>query len=243
MPRRWKKTDRAGLAALCALLSIWFYAIMSPKEAPSDILRASLEDRRMSETLIVDPGHGGLDGGASTAGGTPESRFNWEISLRLRDLSRFLGIPVTMTRDMEGIDYPAELSTIAARKRWDTRARVEMINGVPNGELVSIHQNFYPAAGPWGAQVLYAAGESSRRLGEQTQEALRAYLTPENRRVAVPAARDIYIMTHVQCPAILVECGFLSHPREAALLATDGYQIRLAAVLAGSFLQFTEESA
>jgi len=225
------------------LLTVWIYAIISPKEDPSDILGASLEEPGPSETLIVDPGHGGLDGGASTAEGIPESRFNWEISLRLRDLSRFLGIPVIMTRDTEDIDYPAELSTISARKRWDTRARVEKINSVPGGVLFSIHQNFYPAAGPRGAQVLYAAGESSRRLGEQTQEALRAYLAPENRRVAEPAALDIYIMSHVQCPAILVECGFLSHPREAAMLAADGYQIRLAAVLAGSFLQFTEESA
>lgn len=243
MSRQRKKTDYAGLAALCALLTIWICAIILPKENEPDIFSATTLEHNPEAVLIIDPGHGGLDGGASTAGGIPESQINWSISLRLRDLSFFLGMPVTMTRDKEEIEYPPELTTIAARKRWETRARVEKINGCPGGMLLSIHQNFYPAAGPWGAQVLYSADERSRPWGELTQESLRVCLTPENRRVAVPASREIYIMNHVHRPAILVECGFLSNSREAALLLSDGYQIRLAAVLAESFLRFTEGNA
>ena len=145
-----------------------------------------------------------------------------------------------MTRDGEDLDYPPELTSIAACKRWDTRRRVETIESFDNAVLMSVHQNYYPGSGPSGPQVLYASGESSRRFGEQTQDLLTRHLAPENRRVAVPVSDDVYIMNHVHCPAILVECGFLSNPREAELLGRESYQIKLAMVLAESFLLFTE---
>ena len=137
--------------------------------------------------------------------------------------------------------YYMSPNSVAARKRWDTRRRVDQINAVGNAVLFSIHQNYYPGTAPSGAQVLYAPTENSRILGERVQERIAGYLQPENRRAAQPAARDIYIMNHIHCPAVLVECGFLSNPQEAKTLAEEGYQIRLAMVLADSFLQFTEE--
>ena len=48
-------------------------------------------------------------------------------------------------------------------------------------------------------------------------------------------------MNHVTCPAILVECGFLSNPAERAKLQDPGYQTALAAVVAASYLQCTQE--
>ncbi len=240
MSGKRKKGDRAGFTALCALITVWICAIILPKENVSSRTETMKELRRTS-VLIIDPGHGGMDGGASAADGAAESRINLEISLRTRDLCRFFGVPVVMTRVSEDLDYPPEAATVAARKRWDTRDRVARIDRVENGVLLSIHQNYYPSSKPRGAQVFYASDDLSRFLAQTIQLAFQEHLMPENRRVAAPVSRDVYIMNHVHCPAVLVECGFLSHPREAALLREEGYQIRLAAVLSGSFLRFTEE--
>ena len=76
------------------------------------------------------------------------------------------------------------------------------------GLLISIHQNCFPTSQPSGAQVLYAPGEESRRLGELTQGDIVSSLQPENRRVAEPASPGLYLTTHVSCPMVLVECGF-----------------------------------
>ena len=99
---------------------------------------------------------------------------------------------------------------------------------------------FEPSSGPHGSQVLYAQNEPSRALAELIQSRLTAALLPENRRVPVPAGKDIYIMSHVQCTAVLVECGFLSHPQELSLLQSADYQKKIASVLTACYLQFYE---
>ena len=146
-----------------------------------------------------------------------------------------------MTRDTEEITYPSEAKTIAAMKKWDTRRRVEIAESVDSPVFLSIHQNIYPSSGPHGSQVLYAQNEPSRALAELIQSRLTAALLPENRRVPVPAGKDIYIMSHVQCTAVLVECGFLSHPQELSLLQSADYQKKIASVLTACYLQFTEK--
>ena len=109
-----------------------------------------------------------------------------------------------------------------------------------NAVLISIHQNCFPHTSPHGSQVLYAATEGSDALGALMHENLNAYLNPENRRVAAPISEKIYLMRNVHCPAVLVECGFLSNPDEAARLADPGYQTKLAAVILASYLQYRQ---
>lgn len=198
------------------------------------------EAARYSPTLVIDAGHGGLDGGASTADGTPESEINLQIALRTEQLAKLFGISTVMTRTSEDLAYPDENATIHAKKVWDQKSRVELINATENAVLVSVHQNKYPDARPSGTEVLYAKTEGSKELAELTHENLIAQLCPENRRVAAPISDSIYLMKNVDCTAILVECGFLSNPAEAAKLKSADYQISLAAVLVGSYLQFME---
>lgn len=192
--------------------------------------------------LIIDPGHGGEDGGAVSLDGTPESSINLDIGLRVRELCVFLGIPSTMTRESEVLEYPDSANTTALRKRWDTRRRVELIRSVPNAVLLSIHQNIYPTSAPRGSQVLYGAGEDSLEFGRMLHGNLVACLDPGNRRVAAPVNQDVYIMAHADCTAALVECGFLSHPEESVLLNTNSYKLKIATVLSGSVLQYMEET-
>ena len=188
--------------------------------------------------LLIDPGHGGLDGGAVAADGTTASSLNLAISLKLRDLCRLFGVPCAMTRDTESLPYPPTLSGIHEKKVWDQRQRAETINAAEHSVLISIHQNKYPDARPSGTQVLYASGEASAQLGSLTHELLRACLCPENRRVPSPAPDSIYLLKHISCPAILVECGFLSNPAELVRLKSSDYQTGIAAVLLAGYSQF-----
>ena len=192
-----------------------------------------------AHTLVIDPGHGGLDGGASAKDGTTESAVNLAIALRMEQLAKLFGVPAVMTRRTEELDYPDTAKTVRAKKVWDQKTRVETINATGGAVLISVHQNTYPDVRPRGTEVLYAKTEGSAALAELAHANLIACLNPENRRVAAPISDKIYLMKQVRCPAILVECGFLSNPAEAEKLKTGSYQTALAAVLFASYMQYT----
>ena len=188
--------------------------------------------------LLIDPGHGGADGGAVAADGTRESDINLDIALRLQALCRFWGVDAVMTRTGDDIDYPAGADTIAAKKVADQHARLALINGTPGAVLLSIHQNKYPASAPHGIQVFYGPQAGSQDLARLAQAALTEQLCPDNRRVAAPAEGSIYLMKNARCPAVLAECGFLSNPGDLAALQAGGYRLKLAAVLLAGYMQY-----
>ena len=184
--------------------------------------------------LIIDPGHGGIDGGAIALNGAKESDINLSIAIKLRNIASFMGLANTMTRE----DDRPRTDIQSYSEHEDLVHRTDTINSIPGGVLISIHQNCYPTSQPTGAQVLYAKGEGSRRLGELTHQNILQFLQPENRRVSEPAPKRLYITSHVSCPAILVECGFLSYYSDVENLTNDHYQTSLAVVLMVSYLQF-----
>lgn len=188
--------------------------------------------------LVIDPGHGGRDAGAVSIGGDKESEINLAIGLRLEKLAELCGLPVVLTRrDDSGADPQARENY---SERRELEVRTEIINSVPNAMLLSVHQNFYPTSGPKGAQVLYAEGEESAAWGKLTHDNLVSCLDPENRRVAAPAPKALYITSHVNCPALLVECGFLSNFSDREKLITGSYQTALSVVLLASCLRYNE---
>ena len=170
--------------------------------------------------------------------GTVESSINLAIAQKLELLSGLFGVETVMTRESEDIAYPDEADTIAKMKRADQNARVNLINSIPDGVLISIHQNYYPDSRPSGAQVLYAATDGSQELGEIAHTAITASLCPDSRRVAAPVSSEIYLMRSVHCPAILVECGFISNAEELLKLKNSVYQNEIAALLLTSYLQY-----
>lgn len=186
-------------------------------------------------TVVVDPGHGGEDGGASAADGTLESDLNLAVALRLNDLLRFAGQRTVMTRDTEAAIF-TEGDTIRARKVSDTRNRVEIVNGAENGVLVSIHQNSLPSSpATHGAYVFHNGIGEAQVLAESVQSTLNAAVNESEKQVKT-ISPTVYLMNHVTAPGVLVECGFLTNPSEAARLKTPEYQLRLAAVIAAGLL-------
>lgn len=193
-------------------------------------------EARAEPCLVIDPGHGGRDGGAVSMGGDKESVINLEIGLRLKSLAELYGVKTVMTRSG---DNGADNSGEAYSEHRELVARTDIINSVPNAVLISIHQNFYPTSEPSGAQVLYAGSEASKSFGNLTHGNIVTFLDPQNRRLAAPAQKTLYITSHVDCPAILVECGFMSNLTEVQKLLNKDYQTSFAAVLLASYIQFS----
>lgn len=224
----------------------WWYPLVLTAALATAILwpapAAAAEAAETEPVLVIDPGHGGADGGAVAADGTLESDINLDIALRLEALAHFWGIETVMTRSSPDIEYPAEATTLSAMKKADQYARAALVNSTPGAVLISIHQNNYPAAAPWGIQVFYGQEEGSDSLALLMQENLTAQLCSGNRRLAAQIDDSIYLMKKAACPAILVECGFLSNPDELEKLKTGSYRLELAAVMLASYLQYTEET-
>lgn len=233
-----RKHCMAFLLMLC--LTATGIALWSREEADahSRSVFYTMESTESVPPLIIDPGHGGTDGGAVGVDGVIESEINLAIALKLECLAHFMGVPTVMTRNSAEIEYPSDATTIAKQKQSDQNRRVALINSYPDAILVSIHQNFYPNEKPHGAQVLYGHTDLSERFGCCLHENLLRCLDPSNRRVAAPIDETIYLMRKVTCTAVLVECGFLSNPEETALLQTQEHQRAIAAVILGSYLQF-----
>lgn len=191
-----------------------------------------------SVTVVIDPGHGGEDGGAVSCTGVLESKINLEISLRLNDLLQFLGYETKMIRRTD-ISVYTQGTTLSEKKISDLKQRVAMTNETPDALLLSIHQNQFTDGKYSGAQVFYAATEGSRDLAELTQSLLISALNPTSNRACKPA-QGVYLMEHIACTAILVECGFLSNAQEEALLRTPEYQKKLCCVIAAAAAQYLE---
>ena len=187
--------------------------------------------------LVLDAGHGGEDGGAVSLTGAPESGINLAIALRLEDILAFCGVPSFALRREDISLYSDGAETLREKKVSDLHNRVAEIEQEENTVLVSIHQNSFPQGKYRGTQVFYAPTKGSQVLAEQVQQQVRETLQPENSRQAKLIPDTVYLMNHITCPAILVECGFLTNPEEEAMLRTPEYQTKLAAVLAGALVR------
>ena len=211
-------------------LGVVYLALFTSKTATT----MGYEDNR--HTFIIDAGHGGEDGGATSCTGILESQFNLDIALRLDKLMQLLGYKTLMVRTTDTAIHTSG-NTISARKASDLKARVKLVNDTPNGVLVSIHQNYFSESKYNGAQVFYGKHEESKALAQQMQTSLREDLKQGGNRQA-KLAQGIYLMDHIQNPGILVECGFLSNPVEESKLRDPVYQKQLCAVIAASLCNY-----
>lgn len=209
------------------LIGCIFVAHFGSAAVTAMVETAPIEGRTI---MIIDAGHGGIDGGATSCTGVLESAINLEIALRLQDLFRFLGYETKMIRSTD-TSIHTQGNTIAAQKVSDLKERVRIVNETENGLLISIHQNTYPDEKYSGAQVFYANNPVSLRLAQQVQMAFRDTLNPGSKRQC-KSSDGIYLMQHIQNPGLLIECGFISNPQEEALLRSGDYQKKLACVIA-----------
>ncbi|MCD8367670.1 MAG: N-acetylmuramoyl-L-alanine amidase [Clostridiales bacterium] len=220
------------LAACGVLLSI----VSLTKQLTAE--QAAVSGRTGAQILVLDAGHGGEDGGAVSVSGVAESGINLAIVLKIDALAGLYGVPVVLTRTEDVSLADDAAATLKERKRSDLYNRVALANETPNACLLSIHQNNYTSSEVSGAQVFYRNTEEGKTWAVLTQSALREAIDPENDRVATQIPDSVYLLNHVTCPAILVECGFLSNPEEDQLLQSNAYQSSLAATVFSAYLQY-----
>lgn len=213
------------------LLFIGFAAILWQGSAVNASKNLTLDQKNGGLTLVIDPGHGGVDGGAVGADGTVESQINLAVGLQMEEIARLIGMETQMTRREDVSIHDPEAETIRAKKVSDLKNRVALVNAVPGGVLVSLHQNSLPTApSVRGAQVFFNGAAGSQELAEAVQKALNDTLNASS-KMPEEAGSSVYLMVHSEVPSILVECGFLSNPEETALLNTQPYQTKLALVI------------
>ena len=191
-------------------------------------------------TVIIDAGHGGRDGGASTESGVLEKDLNLAVALKLRALLSELDVNVVMTRET---DVMLADENSAHKKRDDLAARLKLAREQENCIFVSIHMNKFPVEKYSGLQVYYSKNNAeSLLLAEAIQQKACEFLRKGNARTVKAADSSIYILHHIEVPAVLVECGFLSNPEEAALLQTESYRNKLAAVIFAAVAEHLAEA-
>ena len=224
-----------GLFAILAVLTA-----MSMIFPPKGSLPAFAPVRSGERQLILDAGHGGEDGGAVSPGGVVESGINLAVVLKLDQILGLYGQAPILLRAEDISLHDDGAATLREKKSSDLHNRTQAVNDTENAVLLSVHQNIFTDQKYHGAQVFFGAGEGSADFAQLTQEILRTALDPENNRQVKPIAEHVYLLNHISCPAILVECGFLSNPQEEQLLQNDGYQTKLAAALAASWFQWLD---
>lgn len=231
------------LVFLCALVLLSF--LVSIGIINNEKLSRDVSDNfsvKNKPIIVVDAGHGGFDGGASTDDGVSEKGINLNIALYLKDYLNFFGFQVVMTRETDTSTEDEGLTTIRSRKSSDLHNRMALMEKTENAIFVSIHQNHYSSSQYSGAQVFYSGNfsEQSSVLAQNIQESIVYYLQPGNTRQIKPCGTSVYLIYNAVKPAVLVECGFLSNYEEAENLKTKDYQRKMAFSIALGILNYYE---
>ena len=219
-----RKSKLATAFLCCAVLLLAAVGIGRVEQ----VQMVSVQSLRQRPTIILDPGHGGVDGGAQ-ANGVSEKEVNFTISLQLRDLLSAQGFRVIMTREDDRSIHDEGITQISRQKRSDLYNRLAIIEDHPEAIFVSIHQNKFEQASSRGAQIFFSPNNpESQKLAQSIQETFVSLLQPENTRQIKQAENNLFLLYEAQIPAVMAECGFLSNPQEASLLQDQTYQQQVA---------------
>ncbi len=240
MRKLWKtRADVLIMMVGAVLLAV--SAMITPFEKKEKGSTAQTMSDASDIVIVIDAGHGGRDGGkVSVDNVTYEKDINLAIAYKLKTYMEAEGITVIMTRETDDGLY---LESDSNKKAADLRRRIEIIDRAAPRLVVSIHQNSYHESYVCGAQTFYytTSGEG-KRLAETIQAQLRLSLDPDNDRQA-KANNSYYLLKKTTAPIVIVECGFLSNPEEAALLATEDYQDRVAFQIHLGIMQYLNQNS
>lgn len=191
--------------------------------------------------IIVDAGHGGIDGGASSKEGLLEKEVSLKISLMLRDYLQEAGALVIMSRVDDSDLADDSTKGVRNRKVQDLKRRVQLVNEAGGDLFISLHLNAIPSPRWSGAQTFYnRAIDDNEKIAKFIQEEIKINLENTNRE-AKPIG-SVYLLKHAKIPGALVEVGFLSNPQEADMLDTKAYQQKIAAsIYQGIMRYYTNE--
>lgn len=216
-PRRRKK-NYWGMAMIAMGVGLVMFATIY-FASTAKTANTEPSDAMAGVRVVIDPGHGGFDGGTIGTAGTKESEINLAISKLVQKEFESQGAEVVMLRERD--------EALGKEKQEDMAARRELIETSGQDVTVSIHQNRFEDASVYGPQVFYAPGSvEGEKLAKYVQDSLNEALEVKKPRVQMEG--NYYIVKSGSVPAIIVECGFLSNPEEEAKLKTEAYQKKVA---------------
>lgn len=219
-----KKLIFMGIAIIISVMAICYVGVVEVAQKKTDEI-----------VVVIDAGHGGYDPGKVGITGVLEKDINLAIACKVRRILEKKGIQVVMTRSTDA-DLCAEAKS--GKKSADMRKRVEIMNASGAAVAVSIHQNSFTDTSSHGSQVFYyEASEAGEQLATFLQKSIKEEITEENHRQA-KANKEYYILKKVNCPVVIVECGFLSNPKEEMLLTEEDYQEKMAQGIVKGILQY-----
>lgn len=193
----------------------------------------------LKQTVIIDAGHGGDDGGAIGIDGTVEKDINLDIALKLEKLLKFYGFDVIMTRTEDIMTCDDGLDSLRKRKVSDIHNRFDVLERNPDAVFISVHQNKFEDNSQHGTQVFYSGNnDESKLLAESIQNSIVSVLQPDNSRVVKKSGSGIYLLYHAKLPAVLVECGFISNPAEVKKLNDENYRMKIAILIADGLIKY-----
>ena len=167
--------------------------------------------------VLIDAGHGGIDGGAQSKNGTIEKDINLQISKRLKERLEKEGYKVYMTREEDKELSPKKVKDLEARCKMKIETKCDV--------FISIHQNKFNSEKCFGAQVWYASNEKSMKLAKYVQDSLKERVKDNNKRLEKPAKEQYKILRDKYDGAcLIVECGFLSNNEEEQRLKSESHQ-------------------
>lgn len=222
------------ILAVCVVVCFSLLVVSCVYSASLPISTNDAVMQRFVPIIIIDAGHGGFDGGASTNDGTPEKDINLNISLYLNEFLSSFGYKTILTRSVDESLESDGLTTTKSKKTSDIHNRMKIMEDTENSLFISIHQNHYSVEKYNGTQVFYSPNfsEESSLLAQNIQDTVVSHLQPNNDRKIKECGSSVYLMFNAVKPSVLVECGFLSNNEEAEMLKTTQYQKKMAFCIA-----------
>lgn len=222
---------------LSALIFIFLSARLFEKQYTHQVSTPQKD----TPTVIIDAGHGGEDGGTVGVNGAFEKNINLSIAKKIHKILTANGINCILTREEDILLYDRNQDYQGRKKVLDMQARKKIAESYENAIFVSIHQNSFSQSKYSGFQAYYSPNDArSLELVTLIEKSVKNTLQPNNKRASKVSNGNIYLLDHLNCPAVLLECGFLSNSEECALLCTEDYQNKLCEVICAGIEAFAK---
>ncbi|MCM1335694.1 MAG: N-acetylmuramoyl-L-alanine amidase [Bacteroides sp.] len=194
------------------------------------------------KVVVIDAGHGGIDGGCVGTNGVYEKDINLAIAKDLGALLSFAGYEVIYTRSEDVSIYDEGVTGIRNQKISDMENRLEIIQSYPDSVFLSIHQNQFTQSEYFGGQMFYTTNHKDNFRLATIMQGLFSTLQPGNDREIKLIDNGLYLFKDTKQPALLIECGFLSNPNDAANLSSAEYQKKVAFTIYKGLTEYLKET-
>lgn len=230
---------RRRIYFIVALVTMMVMFFLLPSRAILDVMNIIIKPLN-NKTIVLDPGHGGIDGGTSF-GDILEKNINLTIGLKLKEELIKRGANVIMTREIDD-SLDDHIDNGGSRHREDLNTRVKVVNDNTADIFISIHVNHTKNENRVGPIVFYDEGnEESKELAELIQIQLNKLSLYDELDIKLKhniTTGNYYTLRNISPPGVIVEMGFISNKFDRELLIHDEHQNEIAELITRSVIEY-----